>query len=259
MFSDFVWHRITSKTRHGVHSPFVYSLVEDCIYGNTHRGIAAIERYFKNLRNSAEEVSGIDHGRGGALSTHTVGELAGRSAIRDFQARLLHRLVLHHRPQHILELGTNIGKSAACMAAADPAAHITTVEGNEGLCTLAKKHFRELGLDNVACVHAEFSGYLATLGTGQFDMVFIDGNHRYGPTMEYFHLLKPRLRPGGAMVFHDIYWSEGMKGAWREIKKDPATVVALDLFFFGIVYFGRDQAREDFRIRFPRSLVELFR
>lgn len=254
MLIDLLFHRLTSKTRHGVHSPFVYELVDQCIYGKTYREIAVVEKHFEQLKGSTETVKGIDHGREKQFVKKTVGQMARHVSVRNFEARLLHRLVFHHKPQHILELGTNIGKSAAYMAAANPDARLITVEGNAGLFAMAAKNFNALVLNNILCVHSEFSEYLRSSDGERFDMAFIDGNHRFAPTLEYYHILKHRMREGGCIIFHDIYWSSGMRRAWREIRKDPDATVVIDLYFFGLVYFRKGQAREQFKIRFPKSL-----
>jgi hypothetical protein len=52
------------------------------------------------------------------------------------------------------------------------------------------------------------------------------------------------------LIFDDIYWSEGMKQAWAEIKAHPQVTVTVDMFWIGLVYFKKGQVKEDFKIRF---------
>jgi hypothetical protein len=51
------------------------------------------------------------------------------------------------------------------------------------------------------------------------------------------------------LIFDDIYWSEGMKQAWAQIKAHPQVTVTVDLFWIGLVFFKAGQAKEDFLIK----------
>ena len=52
------------------------------------------------------------------------------------------------------------------------------------------------------------------------------------------------------MIFDDIYWSSGMKEAWNEIKAHSDVTVTIDLFWIGLVFVRKGQAKENFRIRY---------
>jgi hypothetical protein len=80
-------------------------------------------------------------------------------------------------------------------------------------------------------------------------MLFIDGNHSYEATMRYFELSKPFLNNESMVVFDDIYWSKGMTRAWEQIKADPQVKVSIDLFFVGLVFFRKEQVKENFKLR----------
>jgi hypothetical protein len=41
-----------------------------------------------------------------------------------------------------------------------------------------------------------------------------------------------------------------MEAAWEEIKKHPKVTVTVDLFFFGLVFFRKEQAKEGFILRY---------
>jgi len=40
-----------------------------------------------------------------------------------------------------------------------------------------------------------------------------------------------------------------MKSAWSEIKKHPKVTVTVDIFYWGIVFFRKEQEKEHFKIR----------
>ena len=50
-------------------------------------------------------------------------------------------------------------------------------------------------------------------------------------------------------IFDDIHLSEEMEEAWKEIKKHPKVQVTIDTFYLGLVFFRREQAKQDFKIR----------
>jgi predicted O-methyltransferase YrrM len=254
---DFIGHLFSSKTRHGTHSPFIYALIEDCVYKQKPLPEREIKLFFETLKTNDELISGADFGNGGRQVTRTISHYAKTSSMLDFQANLLCRLVAYLKPHFILELGTNIGKSGAYMASANRDCRMITIDANDGLKCLADKHFQYLELFNVECRAQTFETFFNE-NNDSFDFIFLDGNHHYEPTIEYYKSLKTIVNSGGALVFHDIYYNAGMKKAWAEIKRDQDVSVSLDLFFFGIVWFGKNQAKEDFKIRFPKPLFRLF-
>ncbi len=66
----------------------------------------------------------------------------------------------------------------------------------------------------------------------------------------YFEQCLPKVHEGTMLIFDDIYWSEGMKQAWAQIKANPQVTVTVDLFWIGLVFFKTGRVKEDFKIRF---------
>jgi predicted O-methyltransferase YrrM len=172
---------------------------------------------------------------------HTVGErcLSSKSPLG---ALLLFRLVRELRPAHALELGTNLGISAAYQAAAlalNGGGELHTIEGAPRLAALARAHLASLGL--AAEVHeGRFSDVLPGLlaRTAPLDYVFIDGHHDGPATVGYFAQIHPALGPGALVVFDDIAWSAGMAEAWRTVRADPRVRVAIGLGTMGACLVG---------------------
>ncbi len=46
------------------------------------------------------------------------------------------------------------------------------------------------------------------------------------------------LNPGGVIVFDDIYWSDGMNQAWKELCQWPSFSVTVDLRGKGLCILG---------------------
>jgi hypothetical protein len=45
--------------------------------------------------------------------------------------------------------------------------------------------------------------------------------------MKQWEILKPRMSPGGLVLFDDITYCAGMRKAWREIRADPAVAASV--------------------------------
>jgi predicted O-methyltransferase YrrM len=252
---QFILHFLTAGTRHGLHSPFIYALVEQCIYSNAPQIPLQHSVLFNALKQQNRIIKGKDLGQG-RITERSVAHYAKMSAMPPFQAALLHRLIHYLQPASVLELGTNLGSSLAAMALANVDTKCTGVEGNRALAELSTKHLEQLNIHNASVVCAAFNDYLHT-SNETFDLIFLDGDHRYEPTLRYFEMLKRKLSNRGVLVLHDIYHSKAMKAAWVKIKQDPEVQVTVDLFFFGMVWLDLPQAKQDFKIRFPKSLLNL--
>ena len=82
-----------------------------------------------------------------------------------------------------------------------------------------------------------------------YSLLYIDGNHTKEATLRYFQKLLPYTHNDSVMIFDDIHWSAEMEEAWEEIKKHPAVTVTIDTFFWGFVFFRKEQEKQDFVIR----------
>ncbi|HSP12266.1 MAG TPA: class I SAM-dependent methyltransferase, partial [Salegentibacter sp.] len=82
-----------------------------------------------------------------------------------------------------------------------------------------------------------------------FDLIYFDGHHTKEATLKYFELLLPTAHNESVFIFDDIHWSRGMEEAWEMIKKHPEVRVSIDTFYLGLIFFRKEQAKQDFIIR----------
>ncbi|WP_449437588.1 O-methyltransferase [Pedobacter steynii] len=117
---------------------------------------------------------------------------------------------------------------------------------------VAYNNFKALDLENVELQVGNFDVLLPEIidKRDKLDFVYIDGNHRKEATLNYFNWCLPKVHENSLLIFDDIYWSKGMKEAWEEIKNHPDVIVTIDLFWIGLVYFRKGQAKEHFKIKF---------
>jgi predicted O-methyltransferase YrrM len=166
---------------------------------------------------------------------------------------VLYRLTRHYQPNNIIELGTSLGITTSYLALANPAVSVTTIEGSDAIAAIAEDNFKKLNSQNVRLIRGNFDTVLAPLieSTPSMDLAFIDGNHRYQPTMNYFHRLLTKTHANTILIFDDIHWSADMEKAWQEIKDHPSVQYTIDIFFLGFVFFRSEfKVKQHFTIRY---------
>jgi len=252
---DYLLHRFKAKTRHGVHSPFVYRLIDKVIYDFEPKKVyAGIEALRKQLLNDKRSIQVTDLGAGSKVNndqTKKISDIA-RNALKPRRlAQLLYRLAADLKPLNIIELGTCLGITTVYLQNASPKAKVYSLEGSPETAAVALETFQKAGLTNIAEITGNFDDTLPGVikELDQLDFVFVDGNHQRDATLKYFEWCLPKVHEDTMLIFDDIYWSEGMKEAWSVIKAHPRVTVTVDLFWIGLVFFKKGQAKEDFLVK----------
>lgn len=256
LIRNYLIYRVKSVNQHGVHSPFVFELLNSTIYNKTDFYIYKdIEKLRFKLSLSSIKINCQDLGAGSLVQNTTlrsVKQLVNHSAKSRKYGQLLFRLADHFQPSQVLELGTSLGLSTAYLASANSKATVNTIEGCPEIAAIAKQNFNKLGLNNIQQTTGNFDTVLPELllNINKLDLVFFDGNHRKEPTMNYFKQCLEKSHEGSIFIVDDIYWSTEMTEAWEEIKSDSQVTVTLDLFYLGIVFFRKEQVKQHFVIKF---------
>lgn len=175
-------------------------------------------------------------------------------------AKLLMDLCAALAPKCILEMGTNVGVSSAYIAAGQriakvSGAELTTLEFSPYRADIAKKLHANLGLDHTEFVLGDFNDTLGPLlpALPSLDLAFIDGNHKYKPTLKYTDMILGASQNDVVLIYDDIRWSDGMEKAWLEIMHDPRFSVTVDLNSMGIAVRS-SQSHTAYRSQRIRSL-----
>lgn len=248
-------HQLTAKTRHGIHSPFVYRLADEIIYNDKpNANYKKIENLRNQLLTDDRIITVTDLGAGSQVNNNTqktVKQIAKNALKPSRIAQLISRIGSDVSPKIIIELGTCFGLTTAYFATESPEAKVITIEGCDEIAAVANENFTKLNVNNVDLRTGNFDDVLPQVlsEVESADVVFIDGNHRKEATLNYFNRCLPKLNETSVMIFDDIYWSAGMKEAWNEIKNHPQVSVSIDLFWIGLVFFKKGQVKENFRIR----------
>ena len=229
-----------------IHSPWLFSLLQ------TMRGAAIswpeIEQERSRLLHDQNDVPPLDLGAGSQSKARTVAEIAQNALKRPRHARALAGLARHLDAVRVLELGTCLGITTAYLG--KHAASVTTIEGNPALAKHSEDVWQRLNVQNVTSIVGNFDDVLPSLPLQQYDLVFIDGNHRGSALLQYVNELAPYLTEKGVIVCDDIHWSRDMESAWDKLIQENRWSLRVDFYEWGLLTANPSLAREFHCIRF---------
>jgi predicted O-methyltransferase YrrM len=249
---EFLSYQQRAQTKYYIHSPFVYQFYLNVLEGKT-GDTRPILSLHQKLQLNYDKISVDDKGAAPGIKEKRISDMARKASIPHKYGKILYYIAQYFAPASIIELGTCLGIGTAYMAAGAPAARITTIEGSEALARVAAHTFSSLKFNHIDLLKGDFDTVLPDLltKTERVDMAFIDGNHRYEPTMKYFNLLMTKTHDKSILIFDDIYWSPEMTDAWTAIKADPRITLTVDIYRLGIAFMNHDKlAKEDFTLRY---------
>lgn len=251
------WLRADNGKGHGVHSPFVFDFVTRVLNGaGDEAAYQRIEQQRRQLLNDKTLISVEDFGAGSRVigsRQREVKQIAATSLKPKKYSQLLHRIAARYQSAKILEIGTSLGITTSYFAVSHPSATVVTMEGAAAIAGVARKQFDILGLQNIRQVQGNFDDTLQpTLAAMQsVDLAFIDGNHRFEPTMRYFEMILRHSHNDTIIILDDIYWSSEMEQAWEAVKAHQSVRLTIDLFLIGIVVLKKEILhKQQFSIRY---------
>jgi predicted O-methyltransferase YrrM len=254
----YMHYLFNSGSRHSVHSPFVYELI-DKVFRNKADDLAFqdISKLRQKLRHKSQVIEITDFGSTSNRKDYShrfesIASIVRKSSVSERYGRLLFRLVEYFKPQTIIELGTSVGISTLYLALVNPHARVFTIEGCTTKSEQAATNFNELHVTNIDQHIGRFDIVLPDLvkQIGKLDFAFVDGNHTYEATLANFKTLLNAAHNDTVFVFDDIHWSASMQKAWHEISDYERVTVSIDLFRFGIVFLRKELSKQKFVIRF---------
>lgn len=201
-----------------------------------------IEHVREDMLRSDDKITMIDFGAGSRVSNgqeRKISEIAKSSLSSVDQCKMIFNLINWLNPDRIVELGTSLGISTAYLASVSESTKVITLEGNPDSARIAQQNFRRLNLQNIEVLTGAFEDNTdhESIHEAPIDLVFIDGNHRYQPTLDYFDHFRKLISDRGILIFDDIYWSQEMNEAWKAIQAHESVANTVDLYFMGIVFF----------------------
>ncbi len=226
---------------HSIHSPFFFDLYTKIISKKRKEDIGVLENLRYDLESNKSVLTVKDYGTGvagGSVIKRSVSEIAYRS-LTPFPFALLYTdLIQYFDSRRIVELGTSLGLTTLYLAQKKDA-RVFTFEGSDALAKIAKNNFEWAGKKNIELIEGNLDSTLHRFldPTDKIDFALMDANHRYEPTIRYYHQLTKRLWEKSVVVIDDIHRSEEMEKAWKEIRTDILVYGSVDLYRCGLLFF----------------------
>ena len=238
--------------KYNIHSPMVHDFIENILDNSIkYYSFVGIEHVRRLLLKQNEAIELKDLGAGSKYirsSTSTINILTKKVQSRPEKAQILFRIASFFQMKNILEIGTSLGLTTAYLSNANKNGKVTTIEGDPKLGELAQKNFNTLKLKNVELINKSFDEIIPQLLKNQFDLIFFDGNHSKEATLRYFYWLVEYANEDSIFIFDDIYWSNDMKQAWKEICNFDKVMLSLDIFSLGMVFFKKNREKEHIKL-----------
>jgi predicted O-methyltransferase YrrM len=246
-------------TKYQLHSPFVfeiaYAALEDTRW---YYAFEHVEMLRNRMLDSQLRLNILDYGSGGhadgspAQHTRKLSTVVRQSSSSVGQGQYLFRMVNHFQPKTILELGASVGMGTMYMASAARNARVIALEGSADCAHVARTNLDTLQLQHVEVREGPFKDTLqkALADLQQLDLVFLDGDHRMEPTLDYFEQCLAYAHDKTVFILDDMYHSEEMSRAWEVIKAHPRITLTIDFFEASMVFIN-----PDFKVKQHFSIV----
>lgn len=253
MLKAFLKYQKLSVNAHGVHSPFVYQFYNEVILKAKTVDTRVIEDLRRELKKDGSVIEILDLGAGSRTSKDVqrrISELTKSVSISKKYGQLLSRIIDFYSIENCLEMGTSMGLGTAYLAS--KSRKVITIEGCPNTYNRALKNLSHLNHQHINQINEEFTeGLKRAYGIeSSFGLIYIDGNHQYKATLDYFNQLIETASNDTFLIFDDINWSEGMRKAWDEIVASDKINVSIELFRMGIVLKRKEQTKQHFILKF---------
>lgn len=248
---EYIKYKWNAKGRHGIHSPFVYDLVDkvfkiDCSTSNS----ALLDSIFKELKNNKKIITIKDFGAGSHKlgNQRSIQQIFKISSSKGHYGKILFQLSNYFKPKKILEFGTSLGIGTLHFHLGNPESQITTVEACPETLNFTQDFLKDK-VSNVSFIESTFSDFLNQISTEKYDLIFVDGHHDGKATIEYMQKLEKHSHNDTIFILDDIRWSNGMFEAWNILRNSEKYNVSIDLFRMGILIPRKQQVKEHFILR----------
>ncbi|MDQ3141994.1 MAG: class I SAM-dependent methyltransferase [Bacteroidota bacterium] len=238
---------LRAQTPFKIHSPFLTDLIEDVFLSKTQNAdFEKIKICYKQLREDTSIIPDDPFARKHLQNGKTVAEFTIKAISPLASCFELYRLVKFLNSSKILELGSSVGLSSLSMALANPMGVVQCVEGNSFFQQKAVEIINQHALQNAHVIHDTFENFLKDDTPSYYDLVFLDGDHQYEPTLFYLKQLIPKLQPKGIILLDDIHWSKGMYQAWNKMISWPEIQTSLETSRWGLLFLNKELTKGTF-------------
>ncbi len=251
------WLRSGHRNGHGIHSPYVYDLVRNVVFNKAGMEADPVSvSYHRKLKTIDSWITVHDLGAGSSVekgSSRSISSIARYSSVTMKNGALLYRIARWYKPAMVIEFGTGLGISTSYLATGAGDVPFVSMEGSSEKQAFALKHNAESGNEHVKMLLGDFDRFLDTIVGSCINqtLVFIDGDHRYKPTLDKVDRFLGRSELSDMiLILDDIHWSTGMEQAWRECANRKEVAISIDLFYYGLLIVRPGIEKQHFRVKY---------
>ncbi len=253
---SYINHWLNEVNSHSLQAPFIYNLYTKYIRKDYNKDqFEQIEKTRAKLISSDLKVTPSNFGAQSTVHAQNtkvkVSDIAKKGLTSPKVSRLLARLVDYNNSKVIVELGTSFGLNTLYLAQKE-GSKVISFEGSQNIADVALTNFEYFNKSNIELITSNIDSSLPKFTNSRIsiDFAYLDANHRYQPTLNYFNEIIKRMHDDSILILDDIYWSEEMTQAWNKIKSHPQVTQSIDLFDVGIVFFKPNLVKTNYRLMF---------
>ena len=250
---EFIKYSLIAKGRHGIHSPFVYNLIDQVLRKPISEEVKSRQnRLFKALKNDATIINFEEFGAGSKhlKKQRSVKQIVATNSTKNKYGDLLYRLMEAYTPMNVLEFGTSIGCGTLQLHWGNPEAQLISIEACKETYEFAKKTMEQHQISNhIQLINSTFNDYLEEKDLEKFDLVFIDGHHDGKCLIDYLKKLEKHTHNDTIFILDDIRWSMDMFNAWNTLVNDEQYHLSIDFFKMGLLIRQSNKRKEHFVLR----------
>ncbi|WPP50258.1 O-methyltransferase [Catalinimonas niigatensis] len=256
LIKGYLHYWLHAVNKHSLHAPFVYDFYSHIVNKDHHELIfSQIEAHRQAYLHDHTFITTNSPGATSQLTgkkKRKISSIARHSLSSPKFSRFLYRLTRWKKPNVIIELGSSLGINTLYLSFAHPEAKIYTFEGCPQTAAFAKRLYKNWELKNIILVEGNIDQTLHQIldQVSTVDLVYMDANHRYAPTLQYYEILYAKANPDSIIVVDDIYWSAGMQRAWKHLADRSEVNLSLDIFDAGLLFFLPLYKRQHYTLMF---------
>lgn len=214
-------YKIRHHRGHGIHSPFVFNLINKVIEEKSPYYAYQDIRDYVNLKRDRH------------MKPRKVG-------------RLLFKLVNYFEAEKILEIGSGEGLNTLYLTAPSSSIVCHSIELNPVKSATAKELY--VGWDRKIVVHTE--AFSANLVTEKQDCIYINLKNYKHLNAGELEMISKLVHPKTFIIVEGIRTNKRHRALWNCIKEAAGRTTVLDLFNIGIVFFDAGLYPWEYKISF---------
>lgn len=128
--------------------------------------------------------------------------------------KFLMDIVVSVNAKRILEIGTGIGFSTACLALVNNEASVETIDKDPVHLALAKENCEKFGLKERVVFYESKAEEILPKLTGPYDLIFYDG---FTPQKKFVAEFERLLKKGGVLLSTNLFLSDPSGGGYLKL------------------------------------------